>query len=206
MHNPYPDLPLPRARAILLDVTVFVLLLLCWTAGTAVHGAVSELDVLGRGVERAGTQVRDGFESAGDKVNRTPVVGDDLEDALDDAGRETGVPVVRAGTKGREAVADLADVLGWTVGGLPALVLVLWFVPGRVRRARGVLHARRVFAEAADPERQRLLAMRAAFSLSFAELLPYTRDPIGDLAAARHEPLLRALGAAHGLRAPGTAR
>lgn len=202
MHNPYPDLALPRARAILLDATVLLLLILCWMAGTAVHDAVAKLDVLGRGVQRAGTQVRAGFESAGNKVDGTPVVGERLEEALDDAGRETGVPVVRAGTRGRAAVADLANILGWTVGGLPALVLLLWFVPSRTRRARAVIDARRVFAAAHDPEHQRLLAMRAAFDLPFGTLLAYTRDPIGDLAEGRHEPLLRALGAAYGLRAP----
>ena len=200
MHNPYPDLPLQRARDIATDILVIALLAVCWLAGHLVHDAVAELDSLGRGVERAGTQVRDGFESAGDKVDGTPIVGDDISKALDDAGRETGQPVVRAGAQGRDAVAKLANILGWTVGGVPALLVLYAGVPGRVRRMRSIIAARRMFAAGNDPDRQRLLAMRAAFNLPFGELLAHTQDPIGDLARGHHDPLLRALSNAYGVR------
>jgi hypothetical protein len=51
-----------------------------------------------------------------------------------------------------------------------------------------------------DPERRRLLAMRAAFGLPFRELLPYTRDPFGDLAEGRYDALVEAALADVGLR------
>lgn len=51
----------------------------------------------------------------------------------------------------------------------------------------------------ADPERARLLAMRAAFGLPFRELLPYTKDPFGDLAEGRYDALVRAALADVGL-------
>ena len=196
----YPDLPWQRGRAIAADMLVVVLLVLCWLAGSFVHDAIARLDVLGRGVQRAGHQVEDAFGSAGNAVDGTPVVGDDLERALTSAGDRTGRPVVRAGTQGRTAVADLANLLGWITGGIPALALLLWFVPRRISSARSIIAARRVFTEHDDPERRRLLAMRAAFALPFAQLLEHTRDPLGDLAAGRYEPLLAALGDEYGLR------
>ncbi|MCW2959957.1 MAG: hypothetical protein JWM90_344 [Thermoleophilia bacterium] len=198
--NFYPDLPLARLRAILFDVTMVLLLWLCWLVGSGVHEAVNQLDVLGRGVERAGNQVDAAFEKAGEAVDRTPVVGERLERALGSAGDSTSEPVVEAGQRGRRAVADLADVLGWVTGGLPALILLLRFVPSRIERARGILGARRVLGGTDSPERRRLLAMRAAFALPFSTLLAHTRDPIGDLENDNLEPLLAALADEYGVR------
>jgi hypothetical protein len=53
--------------------------------------------------------------------------------------------------------------------------------------------------DSADPERRRLLAMRAAFGLPFRELLPYTRDPFGDLARGDYDALIAAARADAGL-------
>ncbi|MCW2927642.1 MAG: hypothetical protein JWM86_1610 [Thermoleophilia bacterium] len=198
----YPDLPAARRRALAADLLIIAVLVACLLAGRAVHGAVLELDVLGRGVQRAGTQVQDGFRDAGNRVDSAPVVGDDLDRALTRAGARTGTPVVEAGRRGREAVADLALLLGWVVGGLPALVVLVRWVPGRVTRARRLLDARRVFGQELDDEHRRVLAMRAAFDLPFGELLRYTRDPFGDLAAGRLDGLLTAISSSYGLRIP----
>jgi hypothetical protein len=55
----------------------------------------------------------------------------------------------------------------------------------------------------ADPgsrERQRVIAMRAAFALPYGQLLEYTRDPLGDLAAERYDGLVAAALDDAGLR------
>jgi hypothetical protein len=49
-------------------------------------------------------------------------------------------------------------------------------------------------------ERRRLLAMRAAFSLPYGQLLAYTRDPLGDLASERYDGLVAAALEDAGLR------
>jgi hypothetical protein len=49
-----------------------------------------------------------------------------------------------------------------------------------------------VLGEHVDPARRRVVAMRAAFSLRYGRLLKYTRDPLGDLAAERYDPLIAA--------------
>ena len=57
--------------------------------------------------------------------------------------------------------------------------------------------------DALDPERRRLLAMRAAFSLPYDTLLSYSPDPLGALAAGDYEPLVRAMFEDSGLKPPG---
>jgi hypothetical protein len=52
-----------------------------------------------------------------------------------------------------------------------------------------------------DPQRRRVLAQRAAFSLPYGRLLQYTEDPLGDLAAERYDPLVAAALDDAGLRA-----
>jgi hypothetical protein len=98
-------------------------------------------------------------------------------------------------------------VLGLIVFGLPTVTLLLFALPGRVRQVRQ-LSAAAVFLRGAgsqgrgpeDPDRRRLLAMRAAFSLPYSTLLRYSRDPLGDLAAGRDEGLIAAVLAEEGLR------
>jgi len=46
------------------------------------------------------------------------------------------------------------------------------------------------------------LAQRAAFSLPYSQLLAYTPDPLGDLAAERYHSLVAAALEDAGLRAP----
>jgi hypothetical protein len=83
---------------------------------------------------------------------------------------------------------------------LPAvLVLALW-LPGRVDQVRRLRDALEVLGDHDSVERRRLLAMRAAFSLPYGQLLAYTPDPIGDLASERYDALVAAALEDAGLR------
>lgn len=53
-----------------------------------------------------------------------------------------------------------------------------------------------------QPDHRALMASRAAFALPYATLLRHTPDPLGDLAAGRHDRLVAALADDAGLRAP----
>lgn len=159
----YPDRPGRRAATAFGDLlAVGVLVLLAWI-GLEVHDAVDRLGVLGAGIREVG--------------ERVPFVGDPVEDL---------------GRSGENGVHRLADLLGVLVFGLPAvLVLGIW-LPPRVRRARALTAAASVLGESSSPERRRLIAMRAAFSLPYGRLLSYTQDPLGDLAAERYDALVEA--------------
>jgi hypothetical protein len=94
----------------------------------------------------------------------------------------------------------VANLIGALVFLLPAIAVAWHYLPGRIAQARRLTTAARVLDRGLDAERERLLAMRAAFALPYAQLLRYTRDPIGDLTAGRYEPLIDAAVEDAGLR------
>jgi hypothetical protein len=201
----YPDLPTARTRQVVSDLVVVALIILFAWLGMKVNNTVDDLAVLGRGVKDAGGAVQGSLSDAGNAVAGIPLVGGDLKSALTDAGSATGGNVQSAGSAGEQAVERTAQVLGWITFGIPTLLVLLGYLPWRIRRWHRLNAAAAVLAAGADEERRRLLAMRAALALPYGDLLPYTRDPIGDLAEGRYEPLLQALYADCGLRPPPAA-
>jgi hypothetical protein len=195
----YPQLPGQRIGTISRDLLVVALLLLFLLFGKAVHDAVDALAVLGEGVRSGGEAVQGGFESAADAVDGTPIIGGDLADGLRDAGAGSGGNVADLGRSGEDKVHYLANLLGFVTFAAPAALLLLWMVPPRIRQIRQLTAASRVLREPVG-ERRRLLAMRAAFVLPYGQLLRYTKDPIGDLAADRYDPLVAAVLEDAGLR------
>jgi hypothetical protein len=123
-----------------------------------------------------------------DAVDRLAVLGEGVRKAGDAVPFGIGSPVEDLGRSGESSVHHLANLLGLITFGLPA-VLVLWhFLPARVEQARRLTAASRAIVGAPDRE----LAMRAAFSLPYGQLLRWTEDPLGDLAAGRFDPLVAA--------------
>jgi hypothetical protein len=197
----YPEVPSRRASVFFRDALVVALLILFAWIGLAVHDAVDRLAVLGHGVAAAGTSVENGFDAAGDAVDSVPLVGGPLGGALRGAGEGTGGNVAELGHSGENAVHRLALILGLVIFGVPAIVLLVAWLPGRIALARKLTEAEQVLRPDTAPERRRLLAMRAAFSLPYGQLLAYTRDPLGDLAAERYDALVAAALEDAGLRA-----
>jgi hypothetical protein len=195
----YPDIPLRRANAAARDAGALVAVLFFAAIGLWVFHAVDSLQILGRGVHDAGTAVQTGFTTAADKVGDIPLAGGPIADGLRAAGQATGGNVADAGTRGAQRVHRLALLLGMLTFLLPAGVLLSNYLPRRIAQVRTLNDAARVLG-GEDPERDRLIAMRAAFSLPYGQLLAYTPDPIGDLAAGRHEALIRAIADDAGLR------
>jgi hypothetical protein len=188
----YPDRRGQRLDLIARDVAVVLALVLFAVLALRVHDAVDRLAVLGDGVESAGNSVSGGFDSAGDAVDGVPLVGDRLADALRGAGETSGGEVADLGRGGAGAAHDLADLLGLAFFALPSALLLLWALPPRVRQVRRLNAAARVLRDPVEPARQEHLAARAAYGLPYATLLRYTPDPLGDLAAGRHDALVRA--------------
>jgi hypothetical protein len=194
----YPDIPSRRASTLVRDLlTVALLVLLAWIA-LVVHDAVDRLAVLGEGVNAAGSSIEDGFGTAADAVDGTPVVGDELAEGLRSAGEESGGNVAGLGREGEEKTHRLADILGLVTFFLPATFLLLRVVPARVAQVRTLTAAERVLVKGDGPDR--LVAMRAAFALPYGQLLEYTKDPLGDLEAGRYDALVEAVLADAGLR------
>jgi hypothetical protein len=187
----YPDTADDRGRAVAKDALVLLtLFVLAWLA-LKVHDAVDQLAVLGTGVRDSGEAVQNGFGAAADAAGGIPVVGGEVEDALRDAGSGTGGEVAQAGSDGEENVHDLANLLGVLFFAIPASILLIATLPGRIRQFRELNATERLLDVTSD-ERRRLVAMRAAFSLPARELARHTKDPLGDLQAGRYDPLIAA--------------
>jgi hypothetical protein len=170
--------------------------------GFKVHDAVNSLAVLGSGVKDAGVSVQSGFRSAAGAVGGIPLIGGKLSDALQSAGQGSGGNVAAFGQSGVDKTHELALLLGVIVFALPTVIVLVIMVPPRVRQIRQLGAANAVLVDMHNPERRRLLAMRAAFGLSYMTLISYTRDPLGDLAAARYDPLVTAALDDVGIRRP----
>ena len=198
----YPDVPAKRRSTILRDLILLGLVVLFAWMGIKVHDVVNELAVLGSGVKEAGLSVQSGFNSAAGAVGGIPFVGDRLSGALESAGQGSGGNVAALGQSGVDKVHQLALLLGFIVFALPTLIVVLIMVPPRIRQIRQLGAANAALVDTHDPERRRLLAMRAAFGLSYLTLLGYTKDPLGDLAAGRYDPLVAAALDDVGIRRP----
>ena len=161
-------------------------------------------DIPGR---RAGTFIRDVFfllllfllallgKKVHDAVDQLAVLGEGVAKA-GDAVPHVGDPVKDLGESGEEKVHGLANLLGLVTFAVPAAFVLWHFLPGRLTQIRRLTTAERVL-RGAEP---RVVAMRAAFALPYGELLRFTDDPLGDLAAERYDALVAAALDEVGLR------
>ena len=198
----YPDDPRQRHDTMARDLLVVGLLVLLAWCGWQVHALIDDVRVVTDAVQGAGNSVQSGFGSAADAVAGLPVVGSELAQALAAAGDASGGNVVDLAASGDAAIGQVATLLGWLAFGVPALILLSLFVPVRVTQVRRLRCARAVLRLDDDPERHRLLAMRAAFGLPLDHLVQYTTDPFGDLIRGEHQALVAALLADSGLALP----
>jgi hypothetical protein len=196
----YSDIPATRSAAILSDLLVLLLLVLLAWLGLRVHDAVAELASVPRGVSETGGAVQRGFESAGDAIGEVPVVGEPLAGALQDAGEGAGGEIAETGREGERDVNNLADVLGALFFLLPAAAVLSRYLPDRIANVRRLSAAARAIGPSLTPERERTLAMRAAYGLPYERLARYTRDPLGDLERGRYDGLVAAALDEAGLR------
>ena len=198
----YPQLPKARNATIAKDIAAVLLIVLFAWAGLKVHSTVADLNNISRGVQDAGASVQTGFANVATAVAGIPIVGGQLKDGLQQAGGATGGNVIAAGRAGEQAVNDTARLLGWVTFVLPTLTLLVVILPRRIRQVRRLTDAQRVLTPVVGAERHRLLAMRAAFGMAWADLEDFAPDPLADLEAGRHDGLVAALYADAGLRPP----
>ena len=187
----YPDTADDRGRAVAKDALVILSLIVLAWLGLKVHDTVDKLAVLGTGVHDSGQVVQDGFDRAADAVDGVPIIGGDLGGAFRDAGEGTGGNVAQAGADGEQRVHDLANLLGFLMFAVPASILLVLTVPGRVRQVRE-LNAIGRLLDISNEDRRQLVAMRAAFTLPPTALARHTKDPMGDLAVGHYDPLIDA--------------
>jgi len=158
---------LPTAiRQLLTDIVVVVWVYLWIRAGLWVHDMVARLAVPGQKLESAGGGIADNLADAGSKVNRVPLVGDQLVKPFNGAA-DAARSIADAGRQQQHIVDQMSVLLAVLAVSVPlALVIFLW-LPLRLRwmRRAGVASAVR-----AEPAGRDLLALRALASRPLDEL------------------------------------
>jgi len=153
-------------RQLLTDIVVVIWTYLWIRAGFWVHDMVEKLAVPGQRLQTAGGGIADNLADAGGKVNRVPLVGDQLVKPFNGAASAARA-IAEAGRQQEQIVHQMSVVLAIVAVAVPlALVVVLW-LPLRLRwmRRAGVASVVR-----AEPAGRDLLALRALASRPLNEL------------------------------------
>ncbi|MCA2216865.1 hypothetical protein [Jidongwangia harbinensis] len=153
-------------RQILTDLFVVAWCYAWVRVGQWVHDTVLKLGVPGRKLEGAGAGIADNLADAGGKVGRVPLVGEELTTPFAKAADAARV-IADAGRQQQEIVGDLALVLGIGMAAVPLILVLLIWLPKRLRwmRRAGVAAAVRD-----EPAGRDLLALRALASRPLSEL------------------------------------
>jgi hypothetical protein len=164
--KPYAE-RLPAAlRQLLTDLLVVAWVYLWIRAALWTHDLVEKLAVPGQKLQSAGGGIADNLTDVGGKVNRVPLVGDQLVKPFNGAA-DAARSLADAGREQQALVGRLSLVVALLVVAVPlALVLFLW-LPLRLRWMRRAAVAAAVRDEPAGRD---LLALRALVRQPLKEL------------------------------------
>ena len=139
----YADRVPTAVRQLLTDLFIVIWVYLWIRAALWVHEMVLKLGVPGEKLQSSGTSLADNLADAGGKVDRVPLVGDQLTKPFAGAA-DAARSLADAGRQQQEIVGDIALIMALVVVALPlALVLFLW-LPLRLRWMRRAGVASRV--------------------------------------------------------------
>ena len=153
----YADLPGVGLRQFLTDVFVLAWVAFWIYAAVWVYDRVSNLAAPGRRIETAGEGMATGLSDAGEKVGRVPAVGGGLAEPFDAAARGAE-SLADAGRAQQAAVHNLAIALVVLVLVVPMMLVILGWLPLRVRWIRRATLAATLSGR---PSGTDLLALRA---------------------------------------------
>ncbi len=166
----------------------------------AVHSAVATIADFGRQVETGANGVAGNLDSAGDRADKFPLIGDALSKPLRAASEAALRHRRRRHTAWTPRRSWLAWVLALAVAAPPILFVALPWLFLRIRFFRRKWTA---LTLAATPAGEQLLALRALANRPLAKLAAISGDPVG---AWRHQDAVAIRGlAALELRAAGVA-
>jgi len=193
-----------RLWRLLVDVLV-VLWTAAWVlAGWSVYQLVAGLQVVADAISRTGTTFDAWVAAFGNAVpGGIPGLSDAMRGLATTLRRSAGEPLIQRGMQAHDAIQHLAVATGLFTALLPIVTVTGLYLVWRWRDVRE-LTAAVDFVLAAErtgrvPEANAVLAHRAVALLPFRQLMRASPDPVGDLAAGRHEALAAAM-----LRRAGT--
>ncbi|MFE5808993.1 hypothetical protein [Streptomyces sp. NPDC056491] len=168
----YAQTPARRNCQVLADlIAVFLVAAAVWFA-LAVHDAIMLLAEPGRRVESSGDSLANELENAGDAASNVPFVGDLLKKPLHSAA-DASTGFADAGQSLQDAVSQVANLTALALIVLPVTVVLLLWLPARLRWIRRSITLRRLCDAPGGAD---LLALRAL------------TGPVRDLAALPTPP------------------
>lgn len=170
----YAQRPRQRLGQLLGDLFVLAWAVAWFLVARAARRLVLEVAVPARRTAATADQVSDDLRQTGEQAARIPLVGDQLRQPLDAAsGSVAGL--VTAAQQQVASIERLASLTGWLVFLIPVTLLVVVWLP---RRIRFVLHARaaqQFLDSSADLD---LFALRAMTSQPLRVLAAISPDPV----------------------------
>ena len=190
------------ARAVRwLDLGVVVWIVVWAALGVLIWHDVKAQAQLSADVIKIGTAVRDTGEALG-VVGDLPLVGDRIGEFAGEIER-MGAEVEASGQESRAGILRAAVVAGLGVGILPAALVLLLYLPARIRWRRYVgAIAAALPGSAGDTGFEQYLARQAVGVLPWDELRAVSADPWGDIASGDVRALADAELDRLGLRRP----
>lgn len=172
---PYATRPGRFLAQLVSDVTVLIWTVIWAMVGSAVYSAVATIAEVGRQVQDGADGVSGSLNSAGDRADDFPLVGDALGGPLH-AASDAAKEIAGAGQSLDSTATWLAWVLALAVAATPILAVAMPWLFLRVRFFRRKLM---VLTLASTHAGQELLAMRALANRPLAKLTAIDPDPIG---------------------------
>jgi len=163
-----------------LDLGVAAWVVVWVVLGVLLWNDISAQAQLSHDVIKVGAAVRSTGEALG-VVGGLPLVGERIGDFADRI-QTMGAEVEASGQDSRSGIERAAVVAGLGVGVLPAALVLLLYLPARLRwkRYTGAIAAALPGA-AVDPALEQYLARRAVDALPWDTLRAITADPWGDI-------------------------
>lgn len=197
----YAELPVRRTRQIIGDLFVLFWVVVWIRLGLWLHDLALGLAKPGEMTESAANSLGERLQSAGDRLGEVPLVGDNVAEPLAQASGAIRA-LAAAGRQQAEAATTFAWWLGLLMALIPILVMLVFYIPFRLRFIRRATAGRRFVDAAADLD---LFALRAMANQPLHVLARISDDPAG--AWRRGDaPVIHRLAvlelAATGLKAP----
>ncbi|MGZ9928910.1 hypothetical protein ACXNSR_03355 [Streptomyces sp. NC-S4] len=153
----YAQTPARRNRQILADLIAVVLIAAAVWFALAVRDAIMLLAEPGRRVESSGDSLAAQLDNAGDAASNVPFVGDLLKKPLQSAA-DASTGIADAGQSLQDAVGQVADLTTLALIVVPVAVVLLLWLPARLRWIRRSIVIRRLLDAPGGAD---LLALRA---------------------------------------------
>jgi hypothetical protein len=172
---PYATTPSRLLAQLISDIVVIAWITLWVLVGMAVHSAVSTIAEVGRQVQTGANGVADNLNTAGDRTDSFPLIGDALAKPLR-AASEAALDIAGAGHSLDTTASWLAWVLALAVASAPILFVAMPWLFLRIRFFRRKWIAITLSSTFAG---EQLLALRALANRPLAKLADISPDPVG---------------------------